>query len=91
MHADKRRWNICFCSGLILDSGSGWRHGNRMNKKPLKSHKANSLGSASLSYSRQSLGASLKRRQEVEILDCPETVNGDPVLPRFVLQMAKIW
>ena len=29
--------------------------------------------------------------QEVEILDNPETVEGDPELPRFGLQMAKIW
>ena len=29
--------------------------------------------------------------QEVEILDNPETVKGDPELPGFVLQMAKIW
>jgi Uma2 family endonuclease len=29
--------------------------------------------------------------QDVEILDNPETVKGDPELPGFVLQMAKIW
>ncbi len=29
--------------------------------------------------------------REPEILDNPETVSGDPVLPGFVLQMAKIW
>ena len=29
--------------------------------------------------------------QEVEILDNPETVGGDPELPGFGLQMAKIW
>ena len=29
--------------------------------------------------------------QEVEILDTPETVKGDPELPGFGLQMAKIW
>jgi hypothetical protein len=29
--------------------------------------------------------------QDVEILDNPETVKGDPELPEFVLQMAKIW
>ena len=29
--------------------------------------------------------------QEPEILDNPETVSGDPVLPGFVLRMAKIW
>ncbi|MGB7444295.1 MAG: Uma2 family endonuclease [Coleofasciculaceae cyanobacterium] len=29
--------------------------------------------------------------QEPEILDNPETVSGQPVLPGFVLQMAKIW
>lgn len=29
--------------------------------------------------------------QEPEILENPETVSGDPVLPGFVLQMAKIW
>ncbi|MBH8571551.1 Uma2 family endonuclease [Nostocaceae cyanobacterium CENA369] len=29
--------------------------------------------------------------QEVEILDDPETVSGNSVLPGFVLQMAKIW
>ncbi len=29
--------------------------------------------------------------QELEILDNPETVTGDPELPGFVLQMAKIW
>ncbi|MEB3310076.1 MAG: Uma2 family endonuclease [Snowella sp.] len=29
--------------------------------------------------------------QEVEILDNPETVKGDPELPRFRLQIAKIW
>lgn len=29
--------------------------------------------------------------QEPEILDNPETVNGEPVLPGFVLRMAKIW
>jgi Uma2 family endonuclease len=29
--------------------------------------------------------------QEPEILDNPETVSGDPELPGFVLQMAKIW
>jgi Uma2 family endonuclease len=29
--------------------------------------------------------------QEVEILDNPETVKGDPELPGFGLQMAKIW
>ncbi len=29
--------------------------------------------------------------QEPEILDNPETVNGDPELPGFVLRMAKIW
>lgn len=29
--------------------------------------------------------------QDVEILDNPETVEGDPELPGFVLQMAKIW
>ena len=29
--------------------------------------------------------------QEPEILDNPETVSGDPVLPGFALRMAKIW
>jgi Uma2 family endonuclease len=29
--------------------------------------------------------------QEPEILDNPETVSGEPELPGFVLQMAKIW
>lgn len=29
--------------------------------------------------------------QEVEILDNPETVKGDPELPKFELKMAKIW
>ncbi|GET39950.1 Uma2 family endonuclease [Microseira wollei] len=29
--------------------------------------------------------------REPEILDNPEIVSGDPVLPGFVLQMAKIW
>jgi Uma2 family endonuclease len=29
--------------------------------------------------------------QDVEILDNPETVKGDPELPGFGLQMAKIW
>ena len=29
--------------------------------------------------------------QDIEILDNPETVKGDPELPGFVLQMAKIW
>ncbi|KAF3885811.1 MULTISPECIES: Uma2 family endonuclease [Nostocales] len=29
--------------------------------------------------------------QEPEILDNPETVSGEPVLPGFVLRMAKIW
>ncbi|MCU0546250.1 MAG: Uma2 family endonuclease [Oscillatoriaceae cyanobacterium Prado104] len=29
--------------------------------------------------------------REPEILDNPETVSGDPELPGFVLQMAKIW
>jgi Uma2 family endonuclease len=29
--------------------------------------------------------------QDVEILDNPETVKGDPELPGFILQMAKIW
>lgn len=29
--------------------------------------------------------------QEPEILENPETVNGDPELPGFVLRMAKIW
>jgi len=29
--------------------------------------------------------------QEPEILDNPETVSGEPVLPGFILQMAKIW
>jgi Uma2 family endonuclease len=29
--------------------------------------------------------------QKPEILDNPETVNGDPELPGFALQMAKIW
>jgi Uma2 family endonuclease len=29
--------------------------------------------------------------QEPEILDNPETMSGDPELPRFVLRMAKIW
>jgi Uma2 family endonuclease len=29
--------------------------------------------------------------QDVEILDNPETVKGDPELPGFELQMAKIW
>lgn len=28
---------------------------------------------------------------EVECLDNPETVSGDPVLPEFVLNMSKIW
>jgi hypothetical protein len=47
MHADKRRWNIYFCSDLISDSGSGSRHVNRMNKKTIKRHKVNSLDSTS--------------------------------------------
>jgi Uma2 family endonuclease len=29
--------------------------------------------------------------QELEILENPETVSGDPELPGFVLRMAKIW
>lgn len=29
--------------------------------------------------------------RETEILDNPESVSGDPELPGFVLQMAKIW
>jgi hypothetical protein len=29
--------------------------------------------------------------QNIEILDNPEMVKGDPELPGFVLQMAKIW
>jgi Uma2 family endonuclease len=29
--------------------------------------------------------------QEIEILDNPESVSGDRILPGFVLQMAKIW
>ncbi len=29
--------------------------------------------------------------QALEILGQPEVVNGDPELPRFCLQMAKIW
>ena len=29
--------------------------------------------------------------QDVEILDNPQTVKGDPELPGFGLQMAKIW
>jgi len=29
--------------------------------------------------------------QEPEILENPETVSGEPVLPGFVLRMAKIW
>ena len=29
--------------------------------------------------------------QELEILDNPEAVSGDPMLPGFVLRMAKIW
>ena len=29
--------------------------------------------------------------QEAEILDNPETVDGEPELPEFVLRMAKIW
>lgn len=30
-------------------------------------------------------------RQEPEVLENPETVSGHPVLPGFVLQMAKVW
>jgi Uma2 family endonuclease len=29
--------------------------------------------------------------QEVEILNHPETVSGNPELPEFILTMAKIW
>lgn len=29
--------------------------------------------------------------QEVECLDNPDTVSGDPVLPGFVLNMSKVW
>jgi Uma2 family endonuclease len=29
--------------------------------------------------------------QEVETLDAPETVAGDPVLPNFFLQLREIW
>ncbi|MFM6153234.1 MAG: Uma2 family endonuclease, partial [Sphaerospermopsis kisseleviana] len=29
--------------------------------------------------------------QPVECLENPETVNCDPILPGFVLNMAKIW
>jgi Uma2 family endonuclease len=29
--------------------------------------------------------------QQPEILNHPETVSGDPELPRFILRMAKIW
>jgi Uma2 family endonuclease len=29
--------------------------------------------------------------RELEILDNPETVSGEPELPGFVLRMAKIW
>jgi len=34
---------------------------------------------------------SYRRDRTPEILEQPETVSGDPELPRFVLQMAKIW
>ena len=29
--------------------------------------------------------------REVEILENPEVVSGNPELPRFVLRMGKIW
>ena len=34
---------------------------------------------------------SYRRDRTPEILEQPETVSGDPEMPRFVLQMAKIW
>ena len=34
---------------------------------------------------------SYRRDRTPEILEQPETVSGDPELPKFVLQMAKIW
>ncbi len=32
-----------------------------------------------------------RHNQEAEILDNPESVSGDRILPGFMLQMAKIW
>ena len=78
------------CPDFVIELRSSSDHLNDLQEK-LQEYLMNGILLAWLIDRKNRQVYIYRPNQDVEILDNPETVKGDPELPGFILQMAKIW
>ena len=95
-----QRWNILtdaqkasfapICPDFVIELRSASDHLNDVQEK-MQEYLSNGILLGWLIDRKNRQVYIYRPNQEVEILDNPDTVTGNPELPGFVLQMAKIW